>query len=391
MKIIYIGTIYPHPGGSAISGSQIIQELASRGNEVFAIAPISEMDFPNRHQFDGLLKNVSVIRYTVPYYNTSTHDTHSQSYVDSEFEKIQQLYEEIVSYFLPDIVFLGRETFAPLMARLVKHNSKFVLRVAGATTLGISNQSFSAEIIENYLHYYKLADLLVCPATHIVKFLERSGISKVVHIRNGVNVDRFNLGEGPIELRNDLDIQRESKVVSHISGLESIKRPMDFMEAAKEVHQRVAGIIFLVVGDGPGLKSMKEYANAHDLEDVFRFVGWIDYENVNQYFNISDVVVMPCEADTQPRVYLESMAAGKYLIASEIKASLEVIVDEVTGFLYPKGNVAELAQRIVEVLVNSHKYLPIGGNARKYVLDNHSWPCVIDRYEEEFSELIKGK
>ena len=389
MNIIYIGTIFPHPGGSAISGAQIVEFLGKRGHRVIAISPIAEFDYVNRDHYDGLLKNVNVHRYTVPYYNTSAHEKFSEDYLRSEFEKIEKIYNDVTSYCEADIVLFGRETFAPLMNRLEKNKAKFVLRVAGATTLGIAMKSFSKEVIEMLFKHYKLADVLISPALHMVTLLNDLGLSNIIHIPNGVNSDKFNrLDQSNVPLLKELDIANNQIVVSHVSGLESIKRPMDFMEAARIILRDVHNVTFLVIGNGPCYKEMVEYSEQHSLQRFFRFVGWIDYERINEYFNISDVVVMPCEADTQPRVYLETMASGKTLLASAIPASLEIIVDGETGLLYPKGDINALIASLKTIIENSEKRILIGNKARKYVQSNHNWQLVIDKYEATFNKVV---
>lgn len=389
MKLIYIGTIYPHPGGSAISGSQIINQLAKRGFDITAISPLSEEDWLKINYYNSLVENVKIERYLVPYYNTSTHDTYSEDYVQEETNKIKLLFDRICTLNKPDIVFLGRETFSPLIKILRKGNTKFILRVAGATTLGLSNNYFSDDVKQNLISDYKKADLLISPAKHMVKYLKSINITNCFHIPNGVNIEKFTDRKKSQVILKKININPKSIIISHISGLESIKRPIDFMKAAKSLLVKNDSIFFLVVGNGPCYLEMIKYAESHNFKDKIQFVGWIPYVDVEFYYNLSDIIVMPCEADTQPRVYLETMASGKTLIASNIDASREVIEHNSTGLLYEKGNIEALIDCIKFVLKSDSKRKEIGLNARKYIIENHNWDIIIDSYEQIFKNLIK--
>ncbi|MEO1712679.1 MAG: hypothetical protein AAFU60_05030, partial [Bacteroidota bacterium] len=215
MNIIYIGTLHPHPGGSAISGSQIVENLAKGKNEVVAIGPITSADLPEVASINELIPGVDVRRYEVPYYNTSTHDTHSEEYAANEVQSIQRLFASLKREFAPDIIFLGRETFAPLIPHFRKY-APIVLRVAGATTLGIANSAFPVELANQYLREYGSADLLISPAKHTAKFLMKKGLAHCVHIPNAVNTTKFSKLRVNSDLRNQLQVSPNELIVAHI-------------------------------------------------------------------------------------------------------------------------------------------------------------------------------
>ncbi|HEX5002392.1 MAG TPA: glycosyltransferase family 4 protein [Bacteroidia bacterium] len=391
MNILYIGTLHPHPGGSAISGSQIVTHLAKRDHKVFAIAPITDTDAANLSHFNSLIPKTTIFRYTVPYYNTSTHSQFSHEYSNKERNSILSILPSVLIKCDPDIIMLGRETFIWDIPKAVKnHKAKVVLRVAGATTLGIFNNTLPQDVAEMFLTEYRKSDLLITPANHILKHLKSVGINNCVHIPNAVNTSKFSPSENGMSIKDRYSIPHQNVVVSHISGLESIKRPMDFILAAEGILKRKKNVTFLIIGNGPCYYEMTSYCKEKNIENDFRFTGWIDYEIVNTYFAATDIVVMPCETDTQPRVYLEAMSSGCALIASSIDASKEIINDRRTGVLYKSGDIFQLSAAIEDLIDNPILRHNLQVSARDYIINNHKWDSITSLYENNFENLLKS-
>jgi len=68
---------------------------------------------------------------------------------------------------------------------------------------------------------------------------------------------------------------------------------------------------------------------------------------VSTYINLADIVVMPSEGEGLARVYLETMACGRVLLASDIPAAREAVTDGVTGVLFRKGDVGDLTAKLL--------------------------------------------
>ena len=79
LDILYIGTLPPHPGGSAISGSQLLVQFASLGHRIRAVSPITSTFAGGVDEFAARHPRIDVIRYPVP--DFSSCPTHCASTV----------------------------------------------------------------------------------------------------------------------------------------------------------------------------------------------------------------------------------------------------------------------------------------------------------------------
>src|SRR4026207_814458 len=68
MKILYIGTLPLHPGGTAIVGYQLVLGFARQGNSVCALAPTTPETLEKTHAFDFAHPEVRIIRFEMRHY-----------------------------------------------------------------------------------------------------------------------------------------------------------------------------------------------------------------------------------------------------------------------------------------------------------------------------------
>jgi glycosyltransferase involved in cell wall biosynthesis len=141
------------------------------------------------------------------------------------------------------------------------------------------------------------------------------------------------------------------------------------------------------IGHGPALAAMQAACAALGIAGRFRFVGWVEHDRVADYLNLADVVVMPAEDETQARVYLETQACGRVLLASDIAAAREVIRDGETGVLFRKGEPADLAARLLHLADRPALRADIGGQARARIAA-HALPAIVAAYLDALAAVV---
>ena len=85
-----------------------------------------------------------------------------------------------------------------------------------------------------------------------------------------------------------------------------------------------------------------------------------------------------------PNVLLETAASGRICIGSNINGTKDVIDDNITGFLFEKGDAQSLIDKVERVLglsFEERKQMCLA--ARKKIEDEFDRDIVINRYMEE--------
>ncbi len=146
-------------------------------------------------------------------------------------------------------------------------------------------------------------------------------------------------------------------------------------------------------GDYPLL--LRRLAAGRDVE----FLGPVSDEGLASLYRESLVLVLPSVEETcygkrvrvselLGLVVLEAMASGTPVVCSRLGGLSEVVEHGVTGYLVEPGNVAELRERLAELLGNHGLVGRLGGNARETVLARFTWERCAQRCLEAYRELV---
>jgi glycosyltransferase involved in cell wall biosynthesis len=86
---------------------------------------------------------------------------------------------------------------------------------------------------------------------------------------------------------------------------------------------------------------------------------------------------------------IEAMASGTPVVASSVGGLPEVVEHGVTGFLVEPGNVADLRERLSQVLGDPRLAARLGRNARERFLEKFTWEACAERCLAAYSELVR--
>ncbi len=381
LEVLFVGILPPQPGGGAISCGQLLTELAGRGHRVRALAPIPPEELRAGDEFAARHPEIVLTRFAVPYYAIEPTLLPPAEFRELEHRQITAALPRMIAARRPDVILIGRGSFVLDVADVARdYNIPCVLRSAGATSLGIVDGIFAPEMTHRLLDQYRKLDLIISPARHLAERLREAGLSQVQTIPNAVDTTRFFPQRKDPQLLDQLRIGRDEDVVVHASNLKPFKRPLDLIAAAERILHVHRGVAFVIVGDGLLRNAMEAAVAERGIADRFRFVGWIDYAHVPEYLALGDIVAMPSEGEGLSRVYLETQASGRLLLASDIPAAREVVVDSETGLLFRKGDPEDLAARLRWAVEHPRQRAEIGRRAREYVVTFHSLDRAVSAY-----------
>src|SRR5262249_32926448 len=150
---------------------------------------------------------------------------------------------------------------------------------------------------------------------------EKYDPGKIVVIRNGVDVDRFDRAAPSERALNQLGLSGGAPLVAVVSRLDRLKGLETFLEAAALVAAPVRTAQFLIVGETHPDKSgyrveLTDLARRFGLSDRVVFAGL--RTDVPELLACATVSVMPSLDEALSNVILESMAAGAPVVATRV-------------------------------------------------------------------------
>jgi len=208
--------------------------------------------------------------------------------------------------------------------------------------------------------------------------------SKIDVVYNGVNTERFDPTHAPSLDRESLGIPPDGFVVTTIANFIPWKGLDVFLRMAQQVQQRGIAATYLIVGDGVLFTEIRQLATTLGIAGSTRFLGVRD--DVHEIMRLSDVFVL-CSLweEAFALVLLEAMASGVPVVASNIGAIPESVVDGRTGILFPPGDSQAAAAAVVTLLQDKSLRCHMGQAGRRRVTERftiENWvEKTIDVYE----------
>jgi glycosyltransferase involved in cell wall biosynthesis len=132
-----------------------------------------------------------------------------------------------------------------------------------------------------------------------------------------------------------------------VGRLGESKGQREAIEAVGQLQRSGVNLELLIVGK-EGNDGYEQYLRAlakeRALEHQVMFTG--EVPNAFPYMQTSDVLLMCSKSEAFGRVTVEGMLAGKPVIGARSGATPELVRDGFNGFLYTRGDVKDLAERI---------------------------------------------
>lgn len=226
----------------------------------------------------------------------------------------------------------------------------------------ISKKIFYKYIIK----FYKSVDYLVVVNPSFIEVLKNYGIdeSKITYIPNFVSEDNFYKQDSNkiISTKNKYNISLDKFIVLGVGQVQTRKGILDFIETAKKLpHIQfvwAGGFSFGPITDGYWeLKKIVENPPSN-----VNFIGIIDREEMNDIYNIADLMFLPSYNELFPMSVLESMALKLPILLRDLDLYKDILFDN-----YLKGNsVSEFVHIITEMESNNESY---------NLWSEHSWKC----------------
>lgn len=180
---------------------------------------------------------------------------------------------------------------------------------------------------------------------------ERGARPSTIHsIVNGVDLEEHDPAQynraARQALRARFRLPHDRRVVSFFARLHQQKRPMDFIELARQFADDPA-VAFFMVGDGPLGEDVRQQAQRLGLRNL---ILRSFHRPFSELLAVTDLLVLPSEYEGMPMVIVEALAMGIPVVATDVGNNRDVLQRTAGGAVVDVGDVAAM-RRAVQRLV----------------------------------------
>ncbi len=236
---------------------------------------------------------------------------------------------------------------------------------------------------------YRHADAFVVYGNHVRNFLISEGVDpeKIFIAQNAIDNAAYINQPGPGKMdavRMSFGLTKLDKVILFV-GRFNPEKGLDLLLRAFAKHPQNNAKL-LLVGDGPLLPQLKELAQDLGIADHTIFGEYVPPEEIptlyaSAWISVLPSVTTPHHKETWGLVVNEAFAQGVPVIASDcVGAAADGFLEHnVTGLVFPEGNVDALADRLNLLLTDPVLRDRLGKEAKQRLL-SHGLENMLDGF-----------
>ncbi|MDO5500588.1 MAG: glycosyltransferase family 4 protein [Propionibacteriaceae bacterium] len=183
------------------------------------------------------------------------------------------------------------------------------------------------------------------------------------------------------KVRRDFGIGDRTSVILTVGRLDAAKGLEYLIQALPAVHNNFPRVVVLMAGkDGAASERIRSAAAASPVD--IRLLG--HRHDIPDLMAAADLLCFPSLSEGSPGTLIEAMAVGCPIVASSIRANLEVLGHgpDVVGAVFPPGDPETLASALLEAL--HHRDTPRTTRARQRFEDQFQIDSIAERMAKFF-------
>lgn len=289
-------------------------------------------------------------------------------------------YFVIILKYKPDIILtytIKPNIYGGLISRILRKKN-----IANITGLG-SSENMSNTVKNGINKLYKTS----LKKAGYVFFQNESNLeyfrSKEIYTGNyglipgsGVNTTQYGLKEYP---------KTESIQFTYISRIMYEKGIDNYLNTAKYMKDKYSNVVFNVVGFCE--ENYIEILNELHTKGIIKYHGLV--KDVRKIISLSHCIIHPSfYPEGMSNVLLEASSMGRPVITTRQNGCMEIVKENITGFLIEKNNYDELIEKVEYFYhMPAEKKLLMGINASSKVSNEFNRTYVVNKYLTEIKKL----
>ncbi|WP_088072881.1 glycosyltransferase family 4 protein [Gottfriedia luciferensis] len=213
-------------------------------------------------------------------------------------------------------------------------------------------------------------------------------------IYNGVDTTFFHpLTSEEIAYSNNPILPNDKKIVCWIGRVDKRKNWPMLVEVAKLIKSQRSDIEIWLIGGAQSVQR-EDFAlkwKEEDLSDIIKWFPVIPYQQMPHVYakvlQSGGCTLATTKVESFGNTFIESMACGVPVVASNIMPISEIVIQGETGMLFRGHDVQDAVKNIYSIVDNQKLHQRLSQNATEHVAQNFAIHKVADIYREYLQKI----
>jgi len=396
MKILQVVPYFPPAyafGGPVKVAYQISRELIKRGHEV-VVYTTDAKDFDSRLgiKSSDIIEGIKVHRFRNHFLSLAKK---LKLFITPQLALFAR--KEVKEF---DVIHLHEyRTFQNIVVTYYakKYGVSYVLQARGSLPriLAWRRLKWAYDVLFGYRFLRDTSKVIALTQTEAQQY-RAMGVpeEKIAVIPNGIDLSEYANLPPKRSFRKKFSVDDDKKIILYLGRIHKIKGLDILVRAYAYVVNKlgVNNVLLVIAGVDDGyLDELEQLLSQLRTANNVLLTGPLYGKDKLEAYVDADVFILPSRYETFPNVVLEAYACSKPVIASNVESISDIVIHGKTGLLFRAGNVQDLAEMIVYMLVHLEEARNMGHRARKLVKEKFSIDKVVDSLEVLYEEILKGE
>lgn len=247
---------------------------------------------------------------------------------------------------------------------------------------------FSLKLLCQYIvqgYYEKRLLKSICKAVvdteYVAETIRGYGLSRVPAlsvIPQGINEKYFSLGCS-LSSRTILSVGSISRRKGHLMLVKSFEKAAKVLD---DIQLTICGIL----SDKDYYEEICDYISTLPCKDRISLQANVTEEELLDLYRNTHVFALHSQEESQGIVFVEAMAAGLPIVATDIGGIPFVVKHGETGFLTEYGDIDSFSEYIIKTMSKSFDWESMSDNCRRTAM-SYSWTAIAGLIEKEYNSI----
>ena len=276
------------------------------------------------------------------------------------------------------------------MIKLLR-GTPYLLTAHGADVYSFKGVPVVPRLIQFALKHSKLCTVnSQATRKRVLKSFKKSSI-KVVPM--GVDLEQYHPDNYNGKIKDS--VGKENLLLLGVGRLAEKKGFIYLIEAMPLILKEMPSTRLAIIGFGPQKTQMEKRIRELNLTSSVFLTGGKSGKELRDWFATADIFIGPAivtlDGDTEGQgvVFLEAMASGTPVIASDVGGIKDVVRDEFSGLLVPEKNPQAIADKVLTLAKDKPLREQLIKNALELVRADYSWEQSARSFLEIYQQCSK--
>ncbi len=258
---------------------------------------------------------------------------------------------------------------------------------------------FKGAPIQNWLIYYpiekfcaRMTDVLITinQEDYSTACRKHFNAKKIIFL-NGVGVDLTRFfsvtQQEKLNLRERYGYRKDDFILLNVAELNDNKNQEFLLRAVSKLKEKISGIKMLFAGAGVNLERYKQLTKELCIDGQVEFLGY--RKDVDALYQLSDVCVSASRREGLPVNIIEGMASGLPVVCTKIRGHVDLIQDQINGYLYSCNDEQTFRDRIYSLYQNDAANAKF---AQQNIITAHTYSLtsVLERMADVYQDVLEN-